>query len=108
LKGQALAPCLADLTLFPGFEALRLCAVRSGEELVVVAEQRETSHTLLFEGPTHDGWEMSVLIQAITHTTIGRSELETLLRRQKIEPPAIDGWSYSLAIRKRDAERRGS
>jgi uncharacterized damage-inducible protein DinB len=108
LKGHVPLPFLVETLAFSGFAALRLRTERSGEELIIVAELHGLSQTSFHEGPTRDGWEMATLIQVINHTAPGRSEMDALLRRQEIAPPAVDGWSYGLALRQRDAETRDS
>lgn len=93
-------PPLKDLTTFPGFDELRRRAEGSGKALITFAEQaeqEELDQILHLDGGTYDAPVIIVLIQAINHTVDHRSQIATLLTRQGIEPPDLDGWSYNDA-----------
>lgn len=88
---------LEQLTTFPGLAELHRRAERSGRALITIAEQEDLNRALHIDGHTDDVPAIIILIQAITHTIDHRSQISTILTRQGIEPPDLDGWSYNDA-----------
>jgi len=94
-------PRLEDLITFPGFDELQRRAKRSGEALIMFAEQvdqGELRQILHLDGGTYDAPAIVVVIQAINHAIDHRSQIATLLSQQDIEPPDLDGWAYNDAM----------
>jgi uncharacterized damage-inducible protein DinB len=101
LTGTHPTPQLKELTTFPGFDELRQRAERSGEALIMFAEQGkqgELSQILHLDGGTYDAPVIVVVIQAIDHAIDHRSQIATLLSQQDIEPPELDSWAYNDAM----------
>lgn len=102
--GPVPTPRLADITTFPGFDELRRRAVRSGNELIAVAERADLSQILYLDGGTYEAPVMTVLIQAVNHGIDHRSQIATLLSQQDIELPDLDGWAYNDILRASSTE----
>jgi uncharacterized damage-inducible protein DinB len=87
LKGD---PC-------PGFDALRESAELSGSALVEIAENLQEDHilrTMSDEGETVELPLMTLVVQALNHSTEHRTHIASLMGAQGIEPPDSDGWTY--------------
>jgi uncharacterized damage-inducible protein DinB len=86
---------------FPGIDALREHARRSGEGLIALAETVDPVQVL--HGDDEDGpYELPVMVplmQAINHATDHRSQIATMLSQGGIEPPELDVWAYDEALR---------
>ena len=89
-------PQLREFTTFAGIDELRQRAERSGKALITIAEQRNLSEILHFDG-TYEAPVIIVLIQALNHAIDHRSQIATLLSLQDLEPPRLDGWGYHKA-----------
>lgn len=102
--GQRLEPVLREGGPFPGFDELRRRARQSGEGLIAIAEQLEHGRVLQlsFQGRVYAVPAIFVLIQAINHGTDHRSQVATLLSRQGVTPPELDGWEYYFAVNRPD------
>ena len=82
---------------FPGFDALRESAERSGNDLVEIAENLPEDpilRTLSDEGEPVELPIMTLIVQALNHATEHRTHIASLMGYQGIEPPASDGWEY--------------
>jgi uncharacterized damage-inducible protein DinB len=88
---------LDEYVAFPGFAELRR-AKRTGEELIMVAEQDRLDHALHLEGEPSDVPARIVLLQAFQHACELRTQIVLLLRGHELEPPNLDGWSYHDAL----------
>ena len=82
-----------------GLADLRAHLRRSGEGLIQVAQRVGTlgSVRVAWGGSV---WQVPpgvILAQAINHTTEHRTQINTIITQQGIEPPAIDGWAYVIA-----------
>jgi uncharacterized damage-inducible protein DinB len=97
--GTSPTPSLGQFTTFAGFDELRRRAERSGQALIMIAEQGDLSQIFHFHGGTYEAPAIIVLIQAINHAIDHRSQIATSLSEQDIEPPDLDGWSYNDALR---------
>ncbi len=100
----ALTGYLPDMPLdayvaFPGFAELRRRAERSGEELIMVAEQDKLDNVLHLDGTPFDAPARIVLLQAFQHAFELRTQIALLLRTNELEPPTLDGWSFHDALR---------
>jgi uncharacterized damage-inducible protein DinB len=95
--GTPPVPRLRDFPTFAGFDELRRRAHMSGNELVAIAEHGDIDQIFHLDDGTYTVPAIIVLIQAINHGDDHRSQIATLLSRQGIEPPDIDGWSYHEA-----------
>ncbi len=81
---------------FPGFEALRQHALRSGEKLAQIASEIDPG-LILHGSYGGEPFELPVsvpLIQAINHATEHRSQVATILSQHGLQPPVLDGWTY--------------
>jgi len=82
-----------------GLADLRAHLRRSGEALIEVAGRTGEI------GSIHVAWGGSVwqvppgliLAQAINHATEHRTQINTIITQQGIEPPDLDGWAYVVA-----------
>ncbi|MDX1665042.1 MAG: DinB family protein [Candidatus Promineifilaceae bacterium] len=85
---------------FPGFDALREHAQRSGRALIALAA--EDPHDRLLRGEYGSrAYAMPVslpLLQAINHATEHRAQIMTILTQQGVEPPSLDGWAYGREV----------
>jgi uncharacterized damage-inducible protein DinB len=82
-----------------GLAELRSHLRRSGEALIELAQQASAigSVRVAWGGSV---WQVPpgvILAQAINHTTEHRTQINTIITQQGIEPPAIDGWAYVIA-----------
>jgi uncharacterized damage-inducible protein DinB len=89
---------LDEYVAFPGFAELRRRAERTGEELIMVAEQDKLDHVLHLDGQPFDAPARIVLLQAFQHASEVRTQIVLLLRSHEFEPPNLDGWSYYDAL----------
>ena len=97
LTNEDPAEVLSEANPFPGIDALRTQAKRSGEALIKIAETFDPD--TLFEGE-RGGQKYSMpgtipIVQAINHATEHRSQVMTMLTQQGIEPPVLDGWTFA-------------
>src|SRR5215213_7258030 len=85
-------------------EVLRLADLRahlrrSGEALIQVAGRTgEIGSIRVAWGESV--WQVPpgiILTQAINHATEHRTQINTIITQQAIEPPALDGWAYVVA-----------
>ena len=96
LQGEQPNPRL-KVDPFPGFDALRASAERSGTDLVEIAETLQEDpilRTMSDEGEQVELPIMTLIIQALNHATEHRTHIGTLMGYQGIEPPDSDGWEY--------------
>jgi uncharacterized damage-inducible protein DinB len=86
---------------FPGIEALREHARRSGEGLIAVADTADPAHLVrgTYRGEPYELPTIVPLMQAIHHATDHRSQIATALSQLGIEPPDLSVWAYDEAIR---------
>ncbi len=102
ITSQPSEPPLRVREGFPGFEALRQYAQRSGERLVQLASEVEPG--LILRGTLRgEPYALPVtvpLIQAINHATEHRSQVATILSQQGLQPPVLDGWTFGEEGRK--------
>jgi hypothetical protein len=94
LTGHLPEILLDEYVTFPGFTELRRRAERTGEELIMVAEQDELDHVLHLDGEPFDAPARIVLLQAFQHALELRTQIVLLLRGQRLKPPNLDGWAY--------------
>src|SRR5574341_2645599 len=97
LTNQPPDEVLSENNPFPGVDALRTQAKRSGEALIKIAETFDPEGR--FEGE-RGGQRYSMpgtipIVQAINHATEHRSQVMTILTQQGIEPPNLDGWTWA-------------
>jgi uncharacterized damage-inducible protein DinB len=96
LRGQQPNPRLT-VDPFPGFEALRASAERSGSDLVEIAENLPEDPILRTKSDEGEPVElpiMTLVVQALNHATEHRTHIASLIGHQGVEPPNSDGWSY--------------
>lgn len=86
---------------FPGIEALREHARRSGEALIAVADTVDPAQVLrgTYRGESYEMPAIVPLMQAINHATDHRSQITTALSQLGIRPPELDVWAYDEATR---------
>ena len=86
---------------FPGIEALREHAHRSGEGLIAVADTGELTQVVrgTYRGEPYELPIMVPLMQAIHHATDHRSQIATVLSQLGIQPPDLSVWAYDEAMR---------
>jgi uncharacterized damage-inducible protein DinB len=86
---------------FPGIEALRERARRSGEGLIAVADTVDPAQILqgMYDGEPYELPAIVPLMQAICHATDHRSQIATVLSQISIQPPDLSVWAYDEAIR---------
>ncbi|HEY1391087.1 MAG TPA: damage-inducible protein DinB [Ktedonobacterales bacterium] len=94
LTGQLPAVPLDEYVAVPKYAELRRRAERTGEELIMVAEQDELDHVLHLDGEPFDAPAGIVLLQAFQHALDLRTQIVLELRSHQLEPPNLDGWSY--------------
>jgi uncharacterized damage-inducible protein DinB len=104
LRSEQPGPLLEDQA-FPGFDALRASAERTGNALVDICEnlQEDTILRGTWRGEPYEYPIMTLIIQALNHATEHRTHIGSLMGYQGIEPPDSDGWEYGdqvLAPRK--------
>ncbi|HEY4383057.1 MAG TPA: DinB family protein [Ktedonobacteraceae bacterium] len=97
--GISPTPQLKEFTTFPGFDALRRRAERSGNELIKVAEEQDLGRILHLDGGTYDAPVVIVLMQAVAHAIDHRSQIATLLSLQDVTSANVDVWDYNDAMR---------
>jgi uncharacterized damage-inducible protein DinB len=86
---------------FPGIEALREHARRSGEGLIAVAETADPARVVrgTYRGEPYELPVMVPLMQAIHHATDHRGQIATALSQMGVEPPDLSVWAYDEAMR---------
>lgn len=86
---------------FPGVEALREHARRSGEGLIAVATTVDPAHILqgTYQGEPYEMPVIVPLMQAIHHAADHRSQIATALSQLGIEPPNLSVWAYDEELR---------
>lgn len=96
-----------DLTVsekdgYPGMEALRAGARKSGEALIEIAGQVQPGTILkgVWRGEPYKLPEYIVLLQAINHATEHRMHIVGILNQHGISTPDLDGWAYDDALKK--------
>ncbi len=96
ISGQPTEEPLRVREGFPGFEALRQHAQRSGEKLLQIASEVDPGLILRgdFGGEPYELPVTVPLIQAINHATEHRAQVAIILTQQGLQPPALDGWTY--------------
>jgi uncharacterized damage-inducible protein DinB len=72
---------------------------RSGAGLIEIAQSVGAlgSVRVAWDGKT---WQVPpgvILAQAINHATEHRTQINTIITQQGIEPPELDGWAYVIA-----------
>ena len=82
---------------FTGIADLRERAQNSGEGLAKMAPRATPRDTIAvpWQGEISQLKVSTVLIQAINHGTEHRAHINTILTQLGIEPPNLDGWTYS-------------
>jgi uncharacterized damage-inducible protein DinB len=96
LRGEQPNPRL-QVDPFPGFDALRESAERSGNDLVEIAEnlpEEPILRTKSDEGEPVELPIMTLIIQSLNHATEHRTHIGSLMGAQGVEPPNSDGWEY--------------
>jgi uncharacterized damage-inducible protein DinB len=86
---------------FPGIEALREHARRSGEGLITVADTVDPAQVVrgTYRGEPYELPVIIVLMQAIHHATDHRSQIATVLSQLGMQPPDLSVWAYDEAMR---------
>jgi uncharacterized damage-inducible protein DinB len=86
---------------FPGVEALRVHARRSGEGLIAVAETVDETQVVrgTYHGEPYELPVMVPLMQAIQHAADHRSQIASVLSQLGIEPPDLSVWAYDEQMR---------
>ena len=86
---------------FPGWERLVDRLVQSDAQLEQAATQMPIERKVQVIGDDPPGtWWMPVslfFLQAVNHGTEHRSQVATILTQLRVEPPAMDGWTYFSA-----------
>lgn len=90
-----------NLDEYPGVEALREHARRSGEGLISAATTVDPAHVLRETDDHGVSYEMPAimpLMQAIHHAAEHRCHIATVLSQIGIEPPDLSVWAYDEEI----------
>jgi uncharacterized damage-inducible protein DinB len=98
LTGERLADALSEDAPATSAE-IRAHLRRSGEGLIEIAHRAGTlgSIRVAWGGKV---WQVPpgvILAQAINHATEHRTQINTIITQQQIEPPDLDGWAYVIA-----------
>jgi uncharacterized damage-inducible protein DinB len=95
IRGKQPGPRIEDEP-FPGFDALRASAERTGNALIDICEnlQEDTVLRGTWRGEPYEYPIMTLIIQALNHATEHRTHIGSLMGYQGIEPPDSDGWEY--------------
>lgn len=81
---------------FGGWDAMRALAVRTGHALVEQARLLEPRRLQgEMNGRAYDMPAGVPLAQAVHHGSDHRSQVASLLSSRRIEPPALDVWTYA-------------
>lgn len=85
---------------FPGFETLRAHAVTSGETLIDLARDFDSSKILrgTWRGAPYELPAVIPMMQAINHATEHRSHISSVLSQIGIQPPDTDVWAYGDSL----------
>jgi uncharacterized damage-inducible protein DinB len=91
---------LSRRSAWPGFETLVELAVRSGDELIAIAEGLEVDRSvdLPYMGKVYRFPVSFFLVHAVEHGVEHRTEVKVALAQLGLETPDLDGWAYSEAI----------
>ena len=97
LQSQPPDPTFGERVGFPGWDELRLRARESGEALIRIVEELDTSRVLrgVRNGEPFEIPAVVPIVQAINHATEHRAHIATILTTRGIEPPSLDGWQYA-------------
>ncbi|HET9494506.1 MAG TPA: DinB family protein [Chloroflexia bacterium] len=95
IRGEQPGPRLED-SPFPGFDALRASAERTGNALIDICENLREDAILrgTWRGEPYEQPAMTLIIQALNHATEHRTHIGSLMGYQGVEPPDSDGWEY--------------
>ena len=85
-----------ERTSFPGWDELRARAQKSGQELIDIADDFDSSRVLrgVRNGKAYQLPAVVPMLQAINHATEHRAHVATILTQHGVEPPTLDGWKY--------------
>jgi uncharacterized damage-inducible protein DinB len=94
--GERPANALREDQPFPGIDALRGHARRSGEALVEIAIHAKASDILrgVYGGRPYEMPVAIPLIQGVNHATEHRAHIVSILSQRGLSVPGIDGWAY--------------
>jgi len=95
VPGQPTAPPWRDGP-FPGFDVILRSLRETGEALVLFADDLTGNDPLTvdLDGTPYQATVAFPLTQAIIHAGEHRTEIQTTLSRQGIEPPTLDAWTF--------------
>ncbi len=90
-----------ERTGFSSWADLRARARHSGEALVAIAQDFDTTRVLrgMRQGEAYAISAMVPMIQAINHATEHRTHIAAILTHLGVEPPTLDGWLYGADAR---------
>ena len=93
-------PTLNEKHDFPGVEALKEHAARSGDALVQAAESLRSDETTVVD---YDGTKVTlrqslIVVQAIHHGNDHRTQIGMILESNSIPHENIDVWHYGLSV----------
>jgi uncharacterized damage-inducible protein DinB len=85
-----------EWTGFSSWEDLRERARQSGQGLITIAQNFDTTRVLrgIRQGEAYALSALVPMIQAINHATEHRTHIAAILTQLGIEPPTLDGWQY--------------
>jgi uncharacterized damage-inducible protein DinB len=92
-------PTLSEKVPFPGLDALREHAIRSGDGLVEAAAGLHPDETTQvdFDGEMVGMRKSLIVVQAIHHGNDHRTQIGMILGQHSLPVPEIDVWSYEYA-----------
>ena len=93
-------PALSEKQDFPGIEALKEHAGRSGDALLAAAaglNPEDTTHAD-YDGITVTLRQSLIVVQAIHHGDDHRTQIGGILETHSIPHPNIDVWMYGLTV----------
>jgi uncharacterized damage-inducible protein DinB len=93
-------PALSEKDDFPGIEALKEHATRSGDALVAAAAglQPEDTTDADYDGTTVKLRRSLIVVQAIHHGNDHRTQIGGILDTYSLPHPNIDVWMYGLTV----------
>jgi uncharacterized damage-inducible protein DinB len=83
----------------PPFALLREVGAGNADTLAVVARDLKQDQVVRsrYQGQQYENEVSLILLQAINHGTEHRSQIKAVLTQAGVQPPELDGWSFSEA-----------